>query len=744
MNSAFKRIAPVLLLLAGVVTVFWKIVITDQYTFLESPDLANQVMPWLQAQVYALRHWSVLLWDPYEWFGQSLIGQVQPGVTSPFTFLLALAPLHNGFIQPFWVDLWYVFIHCAAAIFAWWLFVDLGCGAGAAAIGALFYATAGFCGNTEWPQQLQPGIWAPLVFLFLLRSLRGRTPRKSAAWAGVMLGLSWLSGHHEPALMLTLAALGTAAAALFRPRHRQRDALSLAIMTVVMALVSAVQILPAVEYGKLAKRWTASGALTWKDRVGIPEHEDSGLPPNELYHLIVPGAGLRADPFAGIVGLGLAAIAIWGAFGRREVRLFAVLGVCALLYAMARNDAFYGWFYALVPGVEKSRAPIVSLSILHFSLAALAAFGAGVLSKNPQAARASKLLKTLLWFGGAVFALLIARSAVASALTGDPRAVMIAVIALLFAALLYAWMRGYVRREWALVLVGALVAIEQGNEVGWNWPAKSDQKRAVFLKPLYDNEDAGHYLQWLPSPKRIGVNDDDLKFTVGDWFRIDAAHAFTASMLVATSELGWWSDRLVQMYGVNYEVSRAPMRAGVVPLFTGKTGIRIWGNPNVFARAWTVHQIAGAPDEGKGAEMVRDSQIDLATTAVMAGPEPALDRCAGADRVISIQEKPSLAAVDVDMACKGMVVVSDNFYPGWIAQVDGHAARIWKVNTVIRGVVVEGGRHRLVMKYRPFSVYFGLFCTLLGLGAAIFLQRRGEPDAAGPSAGALAHAQISE
>src|SRR5689334_18877645 len=96
--------------LLGVVTVFWKLALTKQYTFLASPDLANQVMPWLQAQVYAIRHWYVMLWDPYEWFGQSLIGQVQPGVTSPFTFLLALAPMRQGHIQMFYVHIWFVLI----------------------------------------------------------------------------------------------------------------------------------------------------------------------------------------------------------------------------------------------------------------------------------------------------------------------------------------------------------------------------------------------------------------------------------------------------------------------------------------------------------------------------------------------------------------------------------------------------------------------------------------------------------
>ena len=118
-----------------------------------------------------------------------------------------------------------------------------------------------------------------MVFLFLLRSLRGRTPLKSAAWAGVVLGVSWLCGHHEPAFILTLAVIGTGAAALVQSADRKAVALRLAVLFGVMALVSAVQVLPAMEYGKQAKRWTATGALTWKMKVGIPEHEDSGLPP---------------------------------------------------------------------------------------------------------------------------------------------------------------------------------------------------------------------------------------------------------------------------------------------------------------------------------------------------------------------------------------------------------------------------------------------------------------------------------
>ncbi len=715
------RAWPPVFLVFSVITVFWKLALTKQYTFLESPDNANQVMPWLQAQVYAIRHFSVLLWDPYEWFGQSLIGQVQPGVASPFTFLLALAPLHDGHIQPFYVCLWFVLMHCLAALFAYWLLQDLKLAVWPSLIGGLLYATAGFCGNTEWPQQLAPGIWAPAVFLFLLRALRGRSPLQSAAWAGVLLGVSWLCGHHEPAFMLTLAVAGTAAAGLWQSTDRKAVAIRLIVLFGIMGMISAVQVLPALEYGKLARRWTATGPLTWKMKVGIPEHEESGLPPRELIHVALPGgSGLRTDPFLGIVGLSLAAIALMGAFRRSEVRLFVVLGLCALLYAISEHNPIYGLLYVFLPYVEKSRAPIVSLSIFHFSVTMLAAIGADVLYTRIEWIRESRLLRILLGFAGALTLLAFFKPET------DVRWSMIALIAVLLAALYYAWSKGHIRREWALALVAVLVVLEQSNEVGWGWTNVHDEKRTIFLKPMLETLDVGRYLQWWPGIKRVGVNDNDIKFTFGDWYRLDAAHAFTASMLTATSEMGWWQDRMVQMYGINFFVSRTPTRPEhQQQMFQGSSGIRVYANLDAFPRAWTVHDTMTAPNEWNGVTMVRDSDLDLRKIAVLVKDTPRLDKCDAADNVTGIVDQPRYVQVKVDMACKGLMIVSDNWYPGWSAQVDGKAAKIWKVNTVIRGVVVEQGRHEVVMRYRPFSVYFGFVCLLMGLGTAVVLQWRG-------------------
>jgi hypothetical protein len=205
----------------------------------------------------------------------------------------------------------------------------------------------------------------------------------------------------------------------------------------------------------------------------------------------------------------------------------------------------------------------------------------------------------------------------------------------------------------------------------------------------------------------------------------------TASMLTATSELGgWWDDRLLRMYGMNYAVSRDPTRGGQKEVFAGKSGIKIWRTADTFPRAWTVHQTILVPNDSAGADMVRDAAVDLRQTAVMVKTQPALGRCGGEDRVNGFFENPSQVWINVEMACQGLLIVSDNWYPGWRAEVDGRPTEIWKVNTVIRGVVVNAGRHSVAMRYRPLSVYFGFAFTLIGLGAAIVLHRRPETDGA--------------
>lgn len=718
------------LVMLGVITVFWKLALTKQYTFLDNNDLANMVVPRLQPLIYAIRHWSVQLWNPYEYFGQPSIGQVQPGVTSPFTYLLALAPLHNGHVQFFYIQLWFVLIHCMAGVFAWLLFRDLGCSAGPSVIGGILYATMGYYGNTEWPNNIQPAIMAPLVFLFLLRSLHGRAPLKNAAWAGVMLGISWLCGHHDPPVMMSYAVLAIGIAAAIPRATRRQAALRIGVLFLAMGLVAAVQILPALEYGKLSTRWTETGEKTWNAKVPFTEHEHESLKPSDLIHLAVPGgAGLYSDPFAGLVALTLAAIAIWSGFRRRkEIRLFTALALASLLWAMAGSDILYGPLYALGPMIEKTREPIVALFLFAFAIAALAAMGAEVLISDPEPARESKIVRLLVRAGIATLVLVFFLNTVKP--DSDNRPIMAAFIALLLAGVCHVWSRRLISRRSALVFLGLLVMIEQGNEIGGDWAQVHDPNRNSLINSLTDTQDLADFLSLQPNPKRLEKNNKDVAFNFGDWYRIDSSNAYGASMLTQTNRLsGWWTERIGRMYGENYWLGRTADRPGLEDVFTGTSGIKIWYDPAAFPRAWTVHQIIVAPNEWNAYDMMNTGTFDLRTTALTVQSKPSLATCDAPDKVTAIDDKATTSlSVKVDMACRGLLVISDNFYPGWKAQLDGNAVDIWKVNTAIRGVIVPAGRHTVTMEYRPMSVYFGFFLTLAGLAGAIVLQRSKEND----------------
>ena len=63
-------------------------------------------------------------------------------------------------------------------------------------------------------------------------------------------------------------------------------------------------------------------------------------------------------------------------------------------------------------------------------------------------------------------------------------------------------------------------------------------------------------------------------------------------------------------------------------------------------------------------------------------------------------------------------MVSERYYPGWRATVDGRPAEILPTNLVMRGVVVPAGAASIEMHYVPFIVS-GYGLTLLATGLAL-------------------------
>ena len=78
-----------------------------------------------------------------------------------------------------------------------------------------------------------------------------------------------------------------------------------------------------------------------------------------------------------------------------------------------------------------------------------------------------------------------------------------------------------------------------------------------------------------------------------------------------------------------------------------------------------------------------------------------------------------------------LLVVSEMYYPGWRAYVDGVETPMFRTNYLFRGVVVPSGYHVVRFAYLPTSVLAGAAVSALALIVAGVLLYRSRPPAAG-------------
>ena len=76
---------------------------------------------------------------------------------------------------------------------------------------------------------------------------------------------------------------------------------------------------------------------------------------------------------------------------------------------------------------------------------------------------------------------------------------------------------------------------------------------------------------------------------------------------------------------------------------------------------------------------------------------------------------------------RALLVISEVYYPGWEAVVDGKTGPVYRVNHGLQGVLVEEGKHRVVVYYPRSSINRGLIISLVSLMVLIptgFLWKR--------------------
>ena len=720
------------LLLVLVVLAHWKLVLTNQYTWIDTPDIARQVVPWMQFQVGELQAGRLPLWDPYSWGGQPLLAQAQPGTANPVNWLLFAMPTRHGWIKLSVLHWYFVLIHWAAALFFYWFLRSLACGRTASVMGGLVYALSGFVNYVDWPQQKMGGLWAPLILLYIFRALRGDRYWRSVGLAGLFLGLSVLTGHHVAPLFVGLAVAGVWLWETWAVRGpaRRRLAAGFLVLGAVAGLVGAVQILPAMEYSRLAIRWVGmSDPVSHTQPVSYTVHANYGIQNFALLGTVLPGVHRHTNAYIGFLSILLAVSAVWGLWGNdergRPVRWLMCLGIGGLLFALAGETNLHGMLYALIPMLEKARNPSHAVVVWSLGAAGLAGLGVDRLLKREGLARTSWLFGRVA-VGAAVVLWTIWTFYFADKngkVEADARGVVVGFLALLAAALVSGWSAGAVSRRGMVAGLGVLLMAELSSGMAYQYPNLDSPWRAGAMRDLPKDSELAGWLQAQPGLYRFEWNAKDYLYNMSDLYGMETDMSFLASVTANVYRLGMGSERAHILMGVKYVAAPDPQGSWNRLAYTARDGRKVWANDSVMPRVWTVHQVEGGWKRGQVAREMERGTHDFRRWAFLEGPAPKVQPCAGSaepgavDRVYLLRRVSNLVEVHAEMGCGGLLVMSDTWYPGWRATVDGYPAELLEVYGGLRGVVLDKGTHRVRMEFRPTSVYLGAALSLLGLAA---------------------------
>ncbi len=689
-----------------VICFYWKLVFTNQYSYVESPDLAWQVLPWQQFQAAEWHRGVFPLWDPYEWGGQSLIGQAQPGAAYPPNWLLYLFPLRNGWIRQGALHWYYVLIHVMGALFAYLFCRDLKRSRAASFIAALAFTLGGWLGSTDWPQMINGAVWAPLVFLFLFRTLRDEAPWRNAALSGAFLGFSFLSGHHQIPIFMSLACAGLWLYAIFSHGFKPRILIQGMIFGGMLACMAAFQVLPAIEYGKDAVRWVnAAEPVGWNDKVPYLVHAKFGLGPTSILGIVIPGLSGGTNPFLGICIVCLAILGIARSWAESHVRLLLSIAIGGLLFSLASYTIFHGVLYSLIPGVEKARSSAYAIFIFNFAFAILSAYGIDHLPNL-------KISRIALWTGVSLFAVILLLQSFPGPKGIDlDRTAMVALCALGLAGLA----AGFLKPRATVILLAGVVLIELGQSTNYGLQHREVVPNS-WLKEMAKNSDIVEFLRKQPGAIRIEA-DSKIEYSFGDWHGLDAYAGFYASLPVRTNITQGQSHARL-MLATNYTVAPKSNHPNQVERFQSATGLKVFENLDAAPRTFVIHDI-GDPGPRFGLTMP-----ELHKRTWVTGPAPKVETCSTPDDARLLLRDTNRVLIDATLGCKGMLVLAETFAPGWKAKVDGKSVKLYDPYELLRGVVVEPGHHTVEMYYLPNSVILGGLLTAFGSLVMAFLLRR--------------------
>ena len=705
------------------------------------------VYPWRHYLGASLSEGRIPWWDPYRFAGTPFAANVSTGTFYPFNWAYAAGGILH--VQTAISAL----SQLIALLGAFWFFSLLRLHPYASALGAVTFAFSGFL--TGWAAHdpvVNAVIWLPLALAGLELQRSGRF-RLGVPVAAASLALSLLAGHVQFSIYVWMAvglwavvsmvfdALDSRSAGAGSVRRRIGPALAgVGASYVIGAGLCAIQLLGVAEFSQHIFRRAETYAAVLKTAVPyrhlptlfIPDY--FGNPVDFNYS----GPGVNYTQLVLYMGMATLLLAVVGLFGRRArpTVYFGILGVVGVLAAF--GTPFYRLLYVMVPGLSRTTHIARFTLFISFALSGLAALGLHHLLRDTERVR------TVHWaVPGAVAAAAVAAFGVIRVWTEvepsylAPR--LAGALAFLAAGtgLLWAIRRNPARSEvLALLMVGLIGAdlwvfgfryhpFQEAREVYRSTPQIESLKELSGARPRIAHIQAFH-----------------IPFNATQVHHLYGLHGYDPFLpesfidLLAAAENPRTVDHINLVAPFRPQTTESPImdllgvRAFLLPpdepardSGSSTPPFKVETNEGALPAAFTTRCWEVLPADRILPRLELMTTGQLASTALV---EPhgsvrssVQQECAGSSPARVRSYEPERVVIRTDESEASMLVLTDQWFAGWEARVDGKPVPVLKADHTFRAVELTGGPHTVEFRFRPTWLPLGIGITLATLLATL-------------------------
>jgi hypothetical protein len=702
-------------------------------------DLVTAFYPARALTSRAIHEGTLPLWNPYFLGGAPFLANPQSSLFYPPNFLYYILPLPTAWALCLMLR---VFL---AGLFMTLLVRHIGGSKAGSLFSGMAFTLCAFLTAWQGQPMADSAAWLPLTCYAVLRLADGSSNRWIAL-AAFSFAMPVLAGHPETAAHVTLVTIAIAVFTWVSTRFDRRFAGRFAIAGCLAGALACIQILPTFEWlmqmpGSLHIIWPALSpheVLGWVSR-------DIGRSPNSVGIFLPESAA-----YAGMITLIAAPLGLLHR-SRRNVLFFATVTILALTIAY---------------GVEPVRSivnhvPVVSALkntrmtfLANFGFAALAGLGISVLEENPPAG--SRRLLTLLLIMAAVAAvfLLVYELRLATEfrveITRRPSfsRTLLIVGAIPLLLRLYGLLSASTFSRLACAIVALDLLTLSYGYIGYAAKSEIFPNASLFDFLAKNGPPSQFRVATIDIPYSTNANivygiasADGYEVRVMPWngaFSLDYSDPFETGIIFKADPLLRINDRRLDLLNVKYLVlpTASPNfqrfnSAGRYSLAFNNRYVAAFENKSVMPRGFLLPAkgMSVLPNDDDQLRVLRDPAFDPEKTFTVSTMPDALKQQPQTVSNLSVSNHVDIVSSHINdvvlraaSAEPSVLILSQTYYPGWRAEVDGKRTDVFRADLSLTGVVVPAGSHDVRFVFRPNSVLFGAALSAIAVVVLLLIS----------------------